>query len=79
MQNTHPGMIRLDGDAASGRAYISEAGRARHGRGGLNYAIYQDRCQRTGDGGKFVERVYEVRCEDTTTPAGSPSRPAGDS
>jgi hypothetical protein len=65
------------GDTASGRAYMSELGRARDGRQGLNYAIYHDRYQRTGDGWKFTERVYEVRYEDTTPLAGSPPRPAG--
>jgi ketosteroid isomerase-like protein len=57
-QNTHPGMIQLDGDTASGRAYMSEAGRGRDSRGGPNYAIYHARYQRTGDGLKFAERVY---------------------
>ncbi|MGW9129996.1 nuclear transport factor 2 family protein [Streptomyces sp. NPDC055681] len=46
----HPGMIQLDGDTASGRAHMSEVGRGHDGRGGLNYAIYHDRYQRTGDG-----------------------------
>ena len=76
VQNTHPGIIQVDGDTASGRAYMSEVGRARDGRGGLNYAIYHDRYQRTGDGWKFTERVYEVQYEDTSTLAGSPPRPA---
>jgi ketosteroid isomerase-like protein len=76
-QNSHPGAIALDGDTASGRAYIQELGRARGGRQGLNYAIYHDRYRRTGDGWKFPERVYEVRYEDTTPLAGSPPRPAG--
>jgi hypothetical protein len=74
---THPGTVALDGDIASGRAYISELGRTRDGRQGLNCAIYPDRYQRTGDGWKFTERVYEVRYEDTTPLAGSPPRPAG--
>ena len=77
VQNTHPGTIQLDGDTASGRAYMSELGRTRDGHQGLNYAIYHDRYQRTGDGWKFTERVYEVRYEDTTPLAGSPPRPAG--
>jgi ketosteroid isomerase-like protein len=77
VQNTHPGTIALDGDTASGRAYMSELGRTRDGRQGLNYAIYHDRYQRTGDGWKFTERVYEVRYEDTTPLAGSPPRRAG--
>jgi ketosteroid isomerase-like protein len=72
VQNTHPGSVRLDGDTASGRAYMHEVGRARDGRSGLNYAIYHDRYQRTSDGWKFTERVYEVRYEDTTPLTGAP-------
>ena len=37
-----------------------------------NYAIYHDRYQRTGEGWKFTERVYEVRYHDATPLAGSP-------
>ncbi|HTW03500.1 MAG TPA: nuclear transport factor 2 family protein [Streptosporangiaceae bacterium] len=73
VQNTHPGAIRLDGDTATGRAYMHELGRARDGRSELNYAIYHDRYQRTGDGWKFTERVYEVRYHDTTPLTGSPA------
>jgi ketosteroid isomerase-like protein len=77
VQTTHPGTIRLDGDTASGRAYIQELARARDGRQGLNYAIYHDRYQRTGDGWKFTERVYEIRYLDTTPLAGSAPHAAG--
>ena len=77
VQTTHPGTIQLDGDTATGRAYIQELARARDGRQGVNYAIYHDRYQRTGDGWKFTERVYEVRYLDTTPLAGSAPRPAG--
>ena len=76
VQTTHPGTIQLDGDTASGRAYICELGRFRDGRSELNYAIYHDRYQRTGDGWKFTERVYEVRYLDTTPLAGSAPRAA---
>jgi ketosteroid isomerase-like protein len=72
VQTTHPGTIQLDGDTASGRAYLQEVGRLRDGRSELNFAIYHDRYQRTGDGWKFTERVYEVRYRDTTPLAGSP-------
>jgi len=72
VQNTHPGSIQLDGDTASGRAYMHEVGRARDGRSELNYAIYHDRYLRTSDGWKFTERVYEVRYQDTAPPAGGP-------
>jgi ketosteroid isomerase-like protein len=71
VQNTHPGTIRLDGDTATGRAYIQELIRLRDGSSHLNYAIYHDRYQRTADGWKFTERVYEVRYLDTTPLAGS--------
>jgi ketosteroid isomerase-like protein len=71
VQTTHPGTIQLDGDTASGRAYIQELIRSRNGRTELNFAIYHDRYQRTGDGWKFTERVFEVRYLDTTPLAGS--------
>jgi L-lactate utilization protein LutC len=74
VQTTHPGTIQLAGDTATGRAYIHELARTRDGRQGLNYAIYHDRYQRTGDGWKFTERVYEVRYLDTTPLAGSAPR-----
>ena len=54
VQNTHPGIIQLNGTSE------------------LNYAIYHDRYQRTADGWKFTERVYEVRYHDTSPLAGSP-------
>ena len=77
VQTTHPGTIQLDDDTATGRAYIQELARARDGRQGLNYAIYHDRYQRTGDGWKFTERVYEIRYLDTSPLAGSAPPAAG--
>jgi ketosteroid isomerase-like protein len=71
VQTTHPGVIRLDGDTASGRAYMSELIRLRDGSSHLNYAIYHDRYRRTPDGWRFTERVYEIRYLDTTVLAGS--------
>jgi ketosteroid isomerase-like protein/L-lactate utilization protein LutC len=76
VQTTHPGTIELDGDTATGRAYIQELARTRDGRQGLNYAIYHDRYQRTPDGWRFTERVYEVRYLDPTPLAGSAPRAA---
>ena len=78
VQTTHPGTIQLDGDTATGRAYIQELVRTRDGLQGLNFAIYHDRYQRTSDGWKFTERVYEVRYLDTTPLAGSAPRAAGE-
>ena len=77
VQNAHPGTIRLEGDTASGRAYVSEFGRFRDGSSHLNYSVYHDRYQRTSDGWKFAERVYEVRYLDTTALAGSAPRATG--
>jgi ketosteroid isomerase-like protein len=74
VQTTHPGTIQLDGDTASGRAYISELIRFRDGRSELSYGIYHDRYRRTGDGWKFTERVYEVRYLDHSPLAGSAPR-----
>jgi ketosteroid isomerase-like protein len=76
VQTTHPGIIQIDGHNARGRAYIAEL---MHGRDGshANYAIYHDRYERTTDGWRFAERVYEVRYVDDTPLAGNapPARP----
>jgi len=79
VQTTHPGIIRLDGDTASGRAYLQELIRLRDGSSQLNYAIYHDRYRRTADGWKFTERVYEIRYLDHSPLAGSAPRAAGSS
>ena len=78
VQTAHPGTIQLDGDTASGRAYMSELIRLRDGSSHLNYAIYHDRYLRTGDGWKFTERVYEIRYLDSAPLTGSAPHPAGD-
>ena len=71
LQTTHPGTIQLDGDTATGRAYLSELARLRDGTSHLNYFVYHDRYKRTPDGWKFTERVAEFRYLDTTPLAGS--------
>lgn len=76
VQTTHPGVIELHGDTATGRAYIQELFRTLDGLEGQNFAIYHDRYRRTPDGWKFAERVYEIRYLDTTPLAGSAPRPA---
>jgi ketosteroid isomerase-like protein len=77
VQTTHPGTIRLDGDTASGRAYLQEVIHLRDGSSYLNYFVYHDRYQRTPDGWRFTERVSEFRYLDTSPLAGSAPRPAG--
>ena len=85
VQTTHPGIIELDGDTATGRTYIAEFGRFHDGSSHLNYAIYHDAYRRTPDGWKFVERRYEVRYYDAAPLTGTvpdaggvlPDLPAG--
>jgi hypothetical protein len=55
----------------------SELGHMRDGSSQVNYSVYHDRYQRTPDGWKFTERVYEVRYLDTTPLAGSAPHAAG--
>jgi ketosteroid isomerase-like protein len=78
VQTTHPGTIQLDGDTATGRAYLSELAHGRDGSSHLNYFVYHDRYQRTPDGWKFTERVAEFRYLDTTPLAGSAPQAARD-
>jgi uncharacterized protein (TIGR02246 family) len=76
VQTTHPGTIQLDGDTASGRAYVLSFGRFRDGGSHLNYSAYHDRYRRTADGWKFAERVDEVVYLDTAPLTGSPPQAA---
>jgi ketosteroid isomerase-like protein len=78
VQTTHPGTIQLDGDTASGRAYMSELIRLRDGSSHLDYAVYHDGYRRTPDGWRFTERSYEIRYLDTTALAGSAPQAAAD-
>jgi hypothetical protein len=64
VQTAHPGTIQLDGDTASGRAYVLSFGQMRDGSSHLNYSVYHDRYQRTPDGWKFTERVDEIKYLD---------------
>lgn len=78
VQNTHPGKIDIDGDTASGRTYIYELFQLRDGTSHVNHAVYHDRYQRTPDGWKFAERVYEIRYLDTAPLSGQVPTRAGD-
>jgi ketosteroid isomerase-like protein len=66
VQTTHPGTIQMDGDTATGRAYLSELVRERDGSSHLNYFVYHDRYRRTPEGWKFTERVSEFRYLDSS-------------
>jgi ketosteroid isomerase-like protein len=51
VQTTHPGAIQLEGDTASGRAYVLSFGHMRDGSSHLNYSVYHDRYRRTRKAG----------------------------
>jgi ketosteroid isomerase-like protein len=70
VQAVHPGTIRLDGDVASGRTFLSEFGRMRDGSSHRNYGVYHDRYRRTPDGWRFTERTYDIRYVDTAAVTG---------
>ncbi|GAB3430406.1 nuclear transport factor 2 family protein [Actinophytocola sediminis] len=72
VQNTHSGTIRLDGDTASGREFVSETGRQRDGTSVVMHGVFHDRYRRTAEGWKFTERVLEPRYLDTSPLTGAP-------
>jgi ketosteroid isomerase-like protein len=72
LQATHPGALEIDGDTATGRAYVLTFGQLTEGGSHLNYSVYHDRYQRTPDGWKFAERADEVKYLDTTALSGAP-------
>lgn len=77
VQTTHPGIIRLEGDTASGRAYLSELMRGHDGTSFRNYGVYHDRYRRTPEGWKFAERVYELRYFDSAPLTGAAANERG--
>ena len=46
VQTTHPATIQLEGDTASGRAYVLSFRRMRDGSSHLNYSVYHGRYRR---------------------------------
>ena len=79
VQNTHPGTVEIDGDTATGRAYVYELFRMRDRTSHINYAIYHDRYARTPDGWRFAERVFEIRYLDAAPLTGDvPGRSPAD-
>jgi ketosteroid isomerase-like protein len=73
VQTSHPGSLEIDGDTATGRTLMHELGSSRDGRSAMNFAIYHDRYERTPDGWRFSERVYELLYLDTTPLTGAPA------
>lgn len=74
VQTVHPGSVRVEGDAAAGRAYVAEFGRRRTGESHLNYAAYHDSYLLTPQGWRFRERRYEVLYVDPSPLPGTSVR-----
>jgi ketosteroid isomerase-like protein len=74
LQAPQPGVIELDGDTATGRAYVLTFGQFQEGGSHLNFSVYYDRYERTPDGWKFKERVDEVKYLDTSALSGGPPK-----
>jgi ketosteroid isomerase-like protein len=72
VQHTHPGSIKVEGDVATGRAYVAELGRLRNGMAHQNLGVYHDGYRRTADGWRFSERTYELQYVDTSAIGGRP-------
>ena len=66
VQTTHPGTIQLDGDTASGRAYIFELMHSQDHGSNVNHGTHHDHYRRSSDGWKFTERTYQITYVDTT-------------
>ncbi|GAA1516309.1 nuclear transport factor 2 family protein [Kribbella lupini] len=75
VQTAHLGSLVIDGDTATGRAYVTEFGRLYDGRSHFNCSIYHDRYRRTPDGWRFAERSYEMRYRDETPLPGEGNSP----
>ena len=73
VQTSHPGVLELDGDEASGRTPMHELAGTRDGGSVMNFALYHDRYRRTPDGWRFSERVYQLLYLDTTPLTGAPA------
>ncbi|MGH8880245.1 MAG: nuclear transport factor 2 family protein, partial [Stackebrandtia sp.] len=63
--------INVDGDTATGRAYIHEFGRFPGDKSHENYSRYHDEYRRTPDGWRFASRVYEIIYHDESPLLGS--------
>lgn len=74
LQAPLPGSVELEGDSATGRAYVVTFGQFQDGGSHLNFSVYYDRYERTPDGWKFKERVDEVKYLDTSPLAGGPPK-----
>jgi ketosteroid isomerase-like protein len=62
MQMNAPAVIKVDGDTATARSVIREAGRAKGASEGFEaFGIYVDKLVRTKDGWKFTHRVFQLR------------------
>ena len=60
VQLINNGTVRVEGDEATGRFYISEHMTVAGGGGRSTVGVYQDRYVRTDQGWRFAERHYSI-------------------
>ena len=69
-------LIAVDGDTATGRAYLHEWGKGPDGSGMVTLGVYHDTFRRDPDGWRFTERdfhsMYSGPADMSGTPAGFP-------
>ena len=59
VQMTHNGVVRIDGDEATARWYLSEFGKDASGQGVYFIGTYHDRYRRTEEGWRFAHRRFD--------------------
>lgn len=76
-QMTHSGLVRLDGDTADCRWWVSELALRKDGGGTQFLGVYEDRAVRTAEGWRFARRRLDAIFLGRTTLEGkSPPRPS---
>jgi ketosteroid isomerase-like protein len=76
VQMVHDGIVRVDGDRARARWYLTELGRpAGDGEDYFNHGLYVDELVRTADGWRFRSRTYHYLYLDRSPLSGEGWRP----
>ncbi|MBT3330149.1 MAG: nuclear transport factor 2 family protein [Rhodospirillaceae bacterium] len=77
IQLTHNGEVKLDGNTAQGRWYITEYGLTTKGRRTFYICHYDDEYRRTADGWRFSRRTGVWHYQDAPDLSGQFGPPAG--
>ncbi len=77
LQLTHNGAVKVDGDAARGRWYVTEYGLTAKGRRTLYIVHYDDEYRRTAEGWRFSRRTVTWHYQGPPDLSGNFGPPAG--